>query len=81
MKLTKICEKVHEKHNTSMGRMKAYRTGKVLLRLDPFLNKLTSMFERSTDKASVWVTLKRSSLKSKVWKNKLVTAGETIEYE
>ncbi|GAU44299.1 hypothetical protein TSUD_267940 [Trifolium subterraneum] len=52
----------------------------VLLQLDPFLNELTSMFERSTEKGSVWVTLKRSSLKSKVQKNKLATAGETIEY-
>lgn len=38
------------------------------------------MFERSTEKGTVWVTLKRSSLKSKVQKNKLVTAGEEIEY-
>ncbi|CAJ2655273.1 unnamed protein product [Trifolium pratense] len=52
----------------------------VLLQLDPFLNELTSMFERSTEKGSVWVTLKRSSLKSKVQKNKLATAGEAIEY-
>ncbi|KAI4323906.1 hypothetical protein L6164_023479 [Bauhinia variegata] len=52
----------------------------VLLQLDPFLNELTSMFERSTEKGSVWVTLKRSSLKSKAQKNKLVTAGEAIEY-
>ncbi|XP_054815527.1 signal recognition particle 14 kDa protein-like isoform X1 [Prosopis cineraria] len=52
----------------------------VLLQLDPFLNELTSMFERSTEKGSVWVTLKRSSLKSKVQRNKLASAGETIEY-
>ncbi|XP_054791587.1 signal recognition particle 14 kDa protein-like isoform X3 [Prosopis cineraria] len=38
------------------------------------------MFERSTEKGSVWVTLKRSSLKSKVQRNKLASAGETIEY-
>ncbi len=31
----------------------------VLLQPDPFLNELTSMFERSTEKGSVWVTLKR----------------------
>ena len=31
----------------------------VLLQLDPFLNELTSMFEHSTEKGSVWVTLKR----------------------
>ncbi|MED6169076.1 RNA-binding signal recognition particle subunit srp14 [Stylosanthes scabra] len=53
----------------------------VLLQLDPFLNELTSMFERSTGTGSVWVTLKRSSLKSKVVRNKMVTAGEAIEYK
>ncbi|KAK4566462.1 signal recognition particle 14 kDa protein [Quercus suber] len=52
----------------------------VLLQPDPFLNELTSMFERSTEKGSVWVTLKRSSLKSKVKRNKMTTAGEAIEY-
>ncbi|XP_050279523.1 signal recognition particle 14 kDa protein-like isoform X2 [Quercus robur] len=52
----------------------------VLLQLDPFLNELTSMFEHSTEKGSVWVTLKRSSLKSKVQKNKMTTAGDLIEY-
>ncbi|WCJ29828.1 Signal recognition particle 14 kDa protein [Euphorbia peplus] len=52
----------------------------VLLHPDPFLNELTSMFERSTEKGSVWVTLKRSSLKSKVQKNKMTTAGESIDY-
>ncbi|CAK9327610.1 unnamed protein product [Citrullus colocynthis] len=52
----------------------------VLLQLDPFLNELTSMFEHTTEKGSVWVTLKRSSLKSKVQINKLTTAGEPIEY-
>ncbi|KAL2329375.1 hypothetical protein Fmac_022802 [Flemingia macrophylla] len=57
-----------------------FRFDKVLLQLDPFLNELTSMFERSTEKGSVWVTLKRSSLKSKVQRNKLATAGEPIEF-
>ncbi|QHN99872.1 Signal recognition particle 14 kDa protein [Arachis hypogaea] len=52
----------------------------VLLQLDPFLNELTSMFERSTEAGSVWVTLKRSSLKSKAVRNKMATAGEAIEY-
>ncbi|KAJ9701682.1 hypothetical protein PVL29_006872 [Vitis rotundifolia] len=52
----------------------------VLLQLDPFLNELTSMFEHSTTKRSVWVTLKRSSLKSKVQRNKIKTAGEAIDY-
>ncbi|BBG96131.1 Tetratricopeptide repeat-like superfamily protein [Prunus dulcis] len=53
---------------------------KVLLQPDPFLNELTSMFEKSTEKGSVWVTFKRSSLKSKVQRNKMKTAGEEIEY-
>lgn len=35
----------------------------VLLQLDPFLNELTSMFERSNEKGSVWVTLKRCKCK------------------
>ncbi|XP_019428267.1 PREDICTED: signal recognition particle 14 kDa protein-like [Lupinus angustifolius] len=52
----------------------------VQLQLDPFLNELTSLFERSTEKGSVWVTLKRSSLKSKVQRSKLANAGEAIEY-
>lgn len=38
------------------------------------------MFERSTEKGSVWVTLKRSSMKSKVQRNKMKSAGEAIEY-
>ncbi|XP_018807403.2 signal recognition particle 14 kDa protein-like [Juglans regia] len=49
----------------------------VLLQLDPFLNELTSMFEHTTEKGSVWVTLKRSSLKSKVQMNKMPSGGET----
>ncbi|XP_042481736.1 signal recognition particle 14 kDa protein [Macadamia integrifolia] len=52
----------------------------VLLQPDPFLNELTSMYERSTEKGSVWVTLKHSSLKSKVKRNKMKSAGEAIEY-
>ncbi|KAK6935151.1 Signal recognition particle, SRP14 subunit [Dillenia turbinata] len=55
-------------------------TDKVLLQPDPFLNELTSMYERNTEKGSVWVTLKRSSLKSKARRNKMTTAGELIEY-
>ena len=31
----------------------------VLLQLDPFLNELTSMFEKTTETGTVWVTLKR----------------------
>ncbi|XP_062108673.1 signal recognition particle 14 kDa protein-like [Humulus lupulus] len=52
----------------------------VLLQLDPFLNELTSMFERSTKIGSVWVTLKRSSLQSNLQKTKQKTAGEGIEF-
>ncbi|KAL7219616.1 hypothetical protein ACSBR2_012636 [Camellia fascicularis] len=52
----------------------------VLLQPDPFLNELTSMFERSTEKGSVWVTLKRSSMKSKAKRKKMAAAGDEIEY-
>ncbi|KAF5950258.1 hypothetical protein HYC85_012251 [Camellia sinensis] len=52
----------------------------VLLQPDPFLNELTSMFERSTEKGSVWVTLKRSSMKSKAQRKKMGMAGDEIEY-
>ncbi|KAI4295021.1 hypothetical protein MLD38_040711 [Melastoma candidum] len=52
----------------------------VLLQPDPFLNELTRMFEKSTEKGSVWVTLKRSSLKSKVQRNKMKTMGQSVEY-
>ncbi|KAF9670718.1 hypothetical protein SADUNF_Sadunf13G0097900 [Salix dunnii] len=52
----------------------------VLLQLDPFLNELTTLYQNSTEKGSIWVTLKRSSMKSKVQKNKMTTTGEPIEY-
>ncbi|KAL9342523.1 hypothetical protein Peur_028407 [Populus x canadensis] len=52
----------------------------VLLQLDPFLNELTTLYQNSTDKGSIWVTLKRSSMKSKVQRNKMTTSGEPIEY-
>ncbi|KAG6515259.1 hypothetical protein ZIOFF_025651 [Zingiber officinale] len=54
--------------------------GQVLLQPDPFLNELTSMFERSTEKGSIWVTLKRSSMKCKATRNKMETSGQPIEY-
>ncbi|OVA03151.1 Signal recognition particle [Macleaya cordata] len=38
------------------------------------------MYEHSTEKGSVWVTLKRSSMKSKLKRDKMVSAGEAIEY-
>ncbi|XP_010548588.1 PREDICTED: signal recognition particle 14 kDa protein-like [Tarenaya hassleriana] len=52
----------------------------VLLQLDPFLNELTSMFEKSQEKGSVWVTLKRSTLKSKLQNRKMNAAGESVEH-
>ncbi|KAJ8615850.1 hypothetical protein MRB53_035222 [Persea americana] len=52
----------------------------VLLQPDPFLSELTSMYERCQEKGSVWVTLKRSSLKSKAQKNKLESKGGGVEY-
>ncbi|KAK4755075.1 hypothetical protein SAY87_008832 [Trapa incisa] len=54
----------------------------VLLQLDPFLNELTSMFEKSTEKGSIWVTLKQdvASLKSKAQRNKMRTVGSSIKY-
>ncbi|EYU36700.1 hypothetical protein ABFS82_14G291400 [Erythranthe guttata] len=53
----------------------------VRLQPDPFLNELTNMFERTTEKGSVWVTLKHSSDKSKLKRDKMKTAGEKIEYK
>ncbi|XP_021747834.1 signal recognition particle 14 kDa protein-like [Chenopodium quinoa] len=53
---------------------------KAPLNSDSFLNELTAMYERNTEKGSVWVTLKRSSMKSKVQRNKMNTAGEAIDY-
>ncbi|KAH7685010.1 signal recognition particle subunit SRP14 protein [Dioscorea alata] len=48
----------------------------VLLQLDPFLNELTDMYKRNTEKGSVWVTLKRSSMKSKAARNKVKNVDE-----
>ncbi|WMV34088.1 hypothetical protein MTR67_027473 [Solanum verrucosum] len=53
----------------------------VRLQPDPFLNELTSMFERTTEHGSVWVTLKHSSDKSKAQRNKMKTAGENLEFK
>ncbi|XLU45440.1 hypothetical protein S245_040254, partial [Arachis hypogaea] len=69
---------------TLMDVLAGRKTGgvvKVLLQLDPFLNELTIMFERSTETGSVWVTLKRSSLKPKAVRNKMAVAGEAIDYK
>ncbi|XVF31258.1 hypothetical protein REPUB_Repub16aG0130000 [Reevesia pubescens] len=38
------------------------------------------MSEGNPEIGSVWVTLKRTSLKSKVQRNKLKTAGQPIKY-
>ncbi|KAI5657933.1 hypothetical protein M9H77_26726 [Catharanthus roseus] len=53
---------------------------RVRIQPDPFLDELTSMFERTTENGSVWVTLKHSSDKSKVERNKMKKAGEKIEF-
>ncbi|KAI3838942.1 hypothetical protein MKW92_046103 [Papaver armeniacum] len=50
----------------------------VLLQPDPFLNELTAMYGRSTEKGSVWVTFKRSSMKSKAQRNKL--GADALEF-
>ncbi|KMZ66968.1 Signal recognition particle 14 kDa family protein [Zostera marina] len=52
----------------------------VLLQPDPFLNELTSMYERHKENGSVWVTLKRSSMKSKLRRMKMDSSGEVIEH-
>ncbi|PKA54627.1 Signal recognition particle 14 kDa protein [Apostasia shenzhenica] len=52
----------------------------VLLQPDPFLNELTNMYERTKEKGSVWVTLKRSSMKCKAKRKKLENSGEIIDY-
>lgn len=36
----------------------------VLMQADPFLSELTNMYERSTEKGSVWVTMKRCECSS-----------------
>jgi signal recognition particle subunit SRP14 len=44
--------------------MPSFLVLQVLLQLDPFLNELTSMFEKSKEKGSVWVTLKRCNFEN-----------------
>nr|XP_043632755.1 signal recognition particle 14 kDa protein [Erigeron canadensis] len=53
----------------------------VRLQLDPFLSELTTMFEQTTEKGSVWVTLKHSCDKSAVQINKMKSAGKVPEYK
>uniref|UniRef100_A0ACD5UFR5 Uncharacterized protein n=1 Tax=Avena sativa TaxID=4498 RepID=A0ACD5UFR5_AVESA len=52
----------------------------VLLQADPFLSELTNMYERSTEKGSVWVTMKRSSMKCQARLKKMANKGEEVEY-
>ncbi|XP_044455787.1 ATP-dependent RNA helicase FAL1 isoform X3 [Triticum aestivum] len=52
----------------------------VLIQADLFLNNLTSMCERSTEKGSMWVTMKRSSMKCQARLKKMASKGEPIEY-
>ncbi|KAG6419889.1 hypothetical protein SASPL_116401 [Salvia splendens] len=60
----------------------------VRLQPDPFLNELTNMFERTTEKGSLLeiesgllLPLIPASDKSKVKRNKMKTAGEKIEFK
>ncbi|TVU14854.1 hypothetical protein EJB05_38350 [Eragrostis curvula] len=52
----------------------------VVLQPDRFLSELTSMYERSTEKGSVWVTMKRSPLKGKAQLQKMEKKGHEVEY-
>ncbi|CAD6259550.1 unnamed protein product [Miscanthus lutarioriparius] len=53
---------------------------RVVLQPDRFLSELTSMYERSTEKGSVWVTMKRSTLKSKAQLQKMEKKGQEVEH-
>jgi signal recognition particle subunit SRP14 len=46
----------------------------VLLELDPFLNELNRLFERAKGKGTVFLTMKRSSLKPRKGKAKVAEA-------
>ncbi|ONM13719.1 Signal recognition particle 14 kDa protein [Zea mays] len=52
----------------------------VVLQPDRFLSELTSMYERSTEKGSVWVTMKRSTLKGKAQLRKMENKGQEVEH-
>lgn len=54
---------------------------KVHLDSPQFLNELIKLYEGAREKGSVWVTFKRSSMKSKAAKNKMKTEKEPIEYK
>lgn len=46
----------------------------VLLEPDPFLNELNKLFERTKGKGTVFITMKRSSLKPRKGKKKVAEA-------
>ena len=52
----------------------------VLMQADMFLTKLTSMCKRSTEKGSMWVTMKRLSMKCQARLKKMTSKGEPVEY-
>ncbi|XP_048566987.1 signal recognition particle 14 kDa protein-like [Triticum urartu] len=52
----------------------------VLMQADMFLTKLTSMCKRSTEKGSMWVTMKRLSMKCQARLKKMASKGEPVEY-
>lgn len=64
---------VDTKGNTIFHMMSWSSRDQVLLELDQFLNELIVMFEHNSEKGSVWVTLKSSSLTSKVKRDKKLT--------
>ena len=64
---------VDTKGNTIFHMMSWSGRDQVLLELDQFLNELILMFEHNSEKGSVWVTLKSSSLTSKVKRDKKLT--------
>ncbi|XBJ24718.1 hypothetical protein VPH35_002532 [Triticum aestivum] len=52
----------------------------VLMQVDMFLTKLTSICKRSTEKGSMWVTMKRLSMKCQARLKKMASKGEPVEY-
>ncbi|KAJ4763539.1 Signal recognition particle 14 kDa protein [Rhynchospora pubera] len=53
----------------------------VLLQPDPFLSELTSLYEKNLESGSVWVTMKRSCLKTKNKREQMEKEGQKIEYK
>ncbi|KAF6983136.1 hypothetical protein CFC21_001411 [Triticum aestivum] len=50
------------------------------MQADMFLTKLTSMCKRSMEKGSMWVTMKRLSMKCQARLKKMASKGEPVEY-